>query len=386
MPLADPWGVYADTSGNVFITDRNSFRILKVDTSGIMSIIAGTGSSAYYTGADGVAGSTCAVDYSNGIYGDTAANIYFAERDACRIRKLTVSTYILSTAAGVVAGNSCGNTADGNTILGSSIYYPMGLFIDTAAVMYYSEYAGYCRVRKFSLSTGIVSTIAGTTSCTAGAVNGPATSISLYNPFQIWADPSSGAVYIAEYAAYRVRKVLGGIITTYAGSGTCCGNTITEGASATSMNFNVVNGVFGDTTGNIYVSYAGGARILRVNSAGLIYTYAGNGVSGTTDNIAATSGALYDPCGIFIDTQGSLYFADWSGYKVRKISANSPSSTPTGNRIIALDSFQYFLQPAIRYIIHSIYFITHFHFYNIYPYFSNFEMSEMITIIILIFI
>jgi hypothetical protein len=106
------------------------------------------------------------------------------------------------------------------------------------------------------LSNGIVSTIAGTSSCATGASTGTATAIALFTPGQIFIHSSTGAIYFAEYTVSRVRKVLKGIITTFAGSGTnSAANTITEGASATSMDFNLVNAVFGDTAGNVYIAY-----------------------------------------------------------------------------------------------------------------------------------
>jgi hypothetical protein len=256
---------------------------------------------------------------------------------------LTVSTYILSTAAGVVVGNNCGDTVDGNTIVGSKVYAPAGIFIDTSSILYYSEFNGYCRVRKFALSNGIVTTVAGAASCAVGASSGIATSISLNNIYQIWVDPSFGAVYIAEYSSCQVRKVLGGIISTFAGSGTCSNaNVMTEGAAATSVNFYYIVGVFGDISGNIYMSYHSSARILRVSTGGLIYTFAGNGTAGFIDNVAATSSELSFPIGLYVDTLSILYFADYEGQRVRKIYQNTPSYSPTlqptGNNILLINN------------------------------------------------
>ncbi len=256
------------------------------------------------------------------------------------------STGVISTVAGTgIAGYS----GDGGQATSASIQYPSGINLDSAGNVYFGDYTVYNVIRKITVSTGIINTVAGTGS-TSGGYNGDniqATMAILNCPHDVVLD-SSGNLYIADLFNHRIRKVdvSTGLITTVVGTGT--GSSTGDGSVATSA---TINGpVFSrfDRAGNYYLSEGNGNRVRKVitvtteiptvtpsltptyypslspHSVSIIATVAGTGVgSYSGDNGQATSAAIDHPSGIATDSSGNVYFNDYRNHRLRKITVST---------------------------------------------------------------
>ena len=315
--------------GNVYIADTSNNRIRKVTVStGIITTIAGTGS-ASYSGDNGAA-TSATLNNPFGVSLDASGNVYIADSDNNRIRKVTVSTGIISTIAGT---GSTSFSGDNGAATSAALYYPFGVSVDSSGNVYIADYFNH-RIRKVSVSTGIIITIAGTGTAGYSGDNGAATSATLYYPVGVSLD-ASGNVYIADTNNNRIRKVTvsTGIISTIAGTGT--GSYSGDYGAATSATLYYPFGVSLDASGNVYIADSYNNRIRKVTvSTGIISTIAGTGsTSYSGDNGAATSAALYYPVGVSLDSSGNVYIADSDNNRIRKISVssattNAPSMQP----------------------------------------------------------
>ena len=160
-------------------------------------------------------------------------------------------------------------------------------------------------IRMITVSTGIISTIAGSGSTVYSGDNGLASSASLCNPSAIAID-SGGNYYIADKSNNRIRKVTVSttIISTFAGTGTASYSG--DNGQATSASLNSPTGIALDSSGNVYIADTYNHRVRKVTATtGIIAAIAGTGsTSYSGDNGAATSAALYYPQGIAIDSAG----------------------------------------------------------------------------------
>ncbi len=343
----NPSGVAVDGSNNIYIVDAGNQRIRKVSAStGIISTIAGNGTKAY--GGDGSTATSANLNNPSGVAVDDSGNIYIADVNNHRIRKVNTSTGIISTVAG---NGTLGYGGDGSTATSANLNYPSGIAVDDSGNIYIADEYNY-RIRKVSASTGIISTVAGNGAYGYGGDGSAATSANLYNPNRVAVDVS-GNIYIADQVNYRIRKVSAsiGIITTVAGNGTYGYGG--DGSAATSAKLSNSNGVAVDGSGNIYIADIYNNRIRKVSaSTGIITTVAGNGAYGYGgDGSAATSANLYNPNGVVVDSSGNLYIADTYNNRIRLVNysivnniiSNSQTicagsapvsitgSTPTGN-------------------------------------------------------
>jgi len=260
---------------------------------------------------------------------DTAGNIYIADTQNCRIRKVTASTGVISTIAG---NGTCGYAGDGKAATSAELFEPSGVAVDSASNVYIADWDN-SRIRKITASTGIISTVAGNGARGYSGDGGKATSAKLSSPFGVAID-SSGNIYIADVGNYRIRKVTvsTGFISTVAGNGTQ--GYSGDGGPATSAKMQGPTGVAVDTAGNIYIADSYGNRIRKVTaSTGIISTVAGNGNIGHSgDGGPATSAQLYYPYGVAVDTASNIYIADNDNYRIRKITASTGIiSTMAGN-------------------------------------------------------
>jgi hypothetical protein len=165
------------------------------------------------------------------------------------------------------------------------------------------------RVRRIDLNTGIITTIAGTGTVGSTGDDGPATAARLDNPWGVAVD-STGNVYVAELGSHRVRRIdaASGRISTVAGNGT--GGFSGDGGAATLASVKCPSDVAVDGDGTLYIADHCNGRVRRVVN-GKISTYAGNGsLSGSGgDEGAAVKAAVGDPAALALDRDGNLYIA-----------------------------------------------------------------------------
>ncbi len=321
--LNNPTGVFVDSSNNIYFADLNNSCIRKVDQSGIISTIAGIGGSAGYSGDGGVA-TSAHLNAPYGVYGDSSGNIYFADRGNHCIRMIsnvTDTVYGISCSAGYIytiagIGGSAGYSGDGSTATASQLNTPYGVYVDTSGILYISDSSNHC-IRKVTQS-GIISTIAGTGSAGYSGDGGSATSAQLKKPFGICID-SSNNIYIADNGNSRIRMfTVGGNISTVAGTGTvgCSG----DGGSATSAQIDKPNGICIDSSNAIYIADNNNFCVRKFTVGGNITTVAGIGgsVGYSGDGGLATSAQMFITKGVCLDGSGNLYITD-NGFRIRKL-------------------------------------------------------------------
>ena len=317
--LASPSDVAVDSAGNLFIADRANDRIRKVDSTGTITTIAGTGESGF--SGDGGPAIQAALDDPFGVAVDSAGNVYIADTDNVRIRKVD-STGTITTIAGT--GES-GFSGDGGPAVEAELRHPRGVAVDSAGNVYIAD-TDNVRIRKVD-STGTITTIAGTGESGFSGDGGPAIQAALNYPRGVAVD-GAGNVYIADIGNHRIRKVdSAGVISTVAGSGSFVG----DGGPATAARLNRPSGVAVDSAGNVYIADSWNVRIRKVDSTGTITTIAGTGEWGFSgDGGPATAARLNRPYGVAVDSAGNLYIADTENVRIRKVDSAGVISTVAG--------------------------------------------------------
>ena len=197
-----PFGVAVDLNGNTYITAGNQQRVFKIDPSGILTVVAGAGSYGY--NGDGITATTAELDYPTGVAVDSSGNIYIADQENHRIRKVDGTSGLISTVAGTGTG---GYNGDGITAITAELYYPFGVAVNSSGNIYIGDY-GNQRIRKVDGTSGLISTVAGTGTYGYNGDGITATTAELGYPIGVAVD-SSGNIYIADYQNHRIRKVNG---------------------------------------------------------------------------------------------------------------------------------------------------------------------------------
>ena len=171
-----------------------------------------------------------------------------------------------------------------------------------------------------NITSGIITTVVGTGVAGYGGDNGPATAALIDNPYDICLD-KFGNLYITDaFTNFRIRKVdTAGIITTFAGTGVQ-GYPV-DGVPATAQDLDFPNGLLADDTGNIYIADEGSAscRVRKVNTSGIITTVAGNGGSVYSGDGIPALNAQIVPCELTFDRSHNMYIADRANQRVYKI-------------------------------------------------------------------
>jgi len=281
----------------------------------IITTFAGGG-----TGGDGGLAVDCSLNlpYSTAI--DAAGNVYIADADNNRVRKVDVAG-IITTFAGTGAAGYSGDDSPATVAMLSD---PVGVAVDASGNVYISD-AGNSRIRKVN-TAGVITTVAGTEIRGYNGDNIPATAAELYLPVGIAID-GSGNLYICDGGNFRVRMVnTSGIITTIAGTGTLGFGSYGGPATATDINQPV--GIAVDAAGNIFFTDDADEYVFRVNTSGIFTTVAGNGHTGYNgDNIPATTAHLSSPNGLAVDADENVYIADYGNDRIRKVNTSGIITT-----------------------------------------------------------
>ncbi|MFO7695517.1 MAG: hypothetical protein R6V57_20715 [Vicinamibacterales bacterium] len=319
-----PYGIVVDPAGNLYFGDSNNYRVRMIAAgTGIISTVAGSG--AVYPdsengafGGDGGPATAALFRWAADVARDAAGNLFIADPGNRRIRRVDAATGIVTTVAG---NGATGSSGDGGAAIAAPLGYPHRVAIDAAGDLYISDPYD-SRIRKVTMATGIIGTVAGIGTLGFTGDGGPATSARLNQPGGITFD-LAGNLYIADTYNHRVRKVSAstGFISTVAGTGVAdfCG----DGAPAGEACLNSPQAVTLDGAGHLYVADAANYRIRRVDAGtGVIATVAGNGGWGTTgDGEEATWAEIGVVRGVAVDAAGDLYLAASEGNRIRKISA-----------------------------------------------------------------
>ncbi len=193
-------GLALDGAGNIYAADIVGNRIRKITIStGLITTIAGTGTGGY--NGDEING-PCRIIFDN------AGNIYIAEYGGARVRKINIGTGNISTIAGT---GSFGYNGDGILATAAQLSGCAYIKFDAAENMFIGEGSNQ-RVREIFKSTSIITTIAGTGTQGYNGDGIPATTAQLNYPFYVLFDQPKCSMYIADYYNNRIRKVTGGFI------------------------------------------------------------------------------------------------------------------------------------------------------------------------------
>jgi uncharacterized protein YjiK len=254
---------------------------------------------------------------------DGAGNLYIADSAHDRIRKVDATTHIISTVAG---NGDSGYLGDGALAIHAALNAPSGVAVDGAGNLYIADTKNNA-VRVVSSVTGLISTVAGTGTVGYTGDGGLATAATLNQPWGVTVD-AAGNLYIADTSNHVIRKVTisTGTITTVAGNGpatpTGLGGYSGDGGLAASAALNFPHAVTFDAAGNMLIPDSANNRVRKVDTTGKISTLAGTGATGYSGDLGpALKAQLWSPEGIAVDPAGNIYIADSQNNAIRKISA-----------------------------------------------------------------
>ena len=309
-----PNGVTVDKAGNIYIADLAASVIRKVNTAGIISTVAGFPQEKTQFSGDGGPATSASIYISsnhNALAVDGAGNLYIADDGHHRIRKVSPSGIITT-----VAGNGkIDFSGDGGPATSASLYRPSGVALDSDGNIYIADTQNV-RIRKVDTS-GNISTVAGNGAIGYSGDGGLAVNAALFYPMGVAVD-GAGNIYIADQNAYVVRKVNKvGIITTVAGNGAF--GFSGDGGPATSAELSGVYSVAVDNAGDIYIADFGNHRVRKVDTSGTISTVAGNGGATGTGDGGPPDSANLRPADIAFDAAGNYYIADFGHNSIRKV-------------------------------------------------------------------
>ncbi|OQW91873.1 MAG: hypothetical protein BWK78_03340 [Thiotrichaceae bacterium IS1] len=297
----------------LYIADTFNHSIRKVDlANGTLYTIAGNGTPGY--SGDGGPATKAQLNFPWGIIVDKNNNLYIADADNHRVRKID-SQGTIST----VAGNGTpGNAGDSGVATSAQLNLPDGIAIDKAGNLYISE-AGNHVIRKVDANTQSISRVAGTLGVAGfSGDGGRALEATLSNPKRITVT-DNGVIYIVDKGNHRIRKVeTNGIITTVAGNGVAGFGG--DGGSAVGAQLNSPSDIALDDTGSLYIVDTNNHRIRKINNAtNIITTLAGSIAGFSGDRGPAIAAQLNTPDGIAASGLGNLVIADSLNNRVRMI-------------------------------------------------------------------
>lgn len=254
--LNNATGVFADKVGNLYIADRSNNRIRKVDNSGIITTVAGNGAAAF-TG-DGGAATNAALNSPRKVVADTLGNLYIADQANNRIRKVS-ATGIISAVAGVA---SAGYNGDGIAATNAQLNGPYDVAVDRLGNVYVADVDNY-RIRKIDLS-GVITTVVGSGVQGFSGDAGQATAARLNEANGIAID-NYGGIFIADGWNERIRYVQpSGFINTLAGTGATGFNG--DGIPATMAMLNNPYHVTLNRNGELFVADYDNSRIRKITN------------------------------------------------------------------------------------------------------------------------
>jgi sugar lactone lactonase YvrE len=308
--LAYPSAVAYDASGNLYLADANNHVIREiVKSTGNIVTIAGTGVEGF--SGDGASATAAQLDTPTGIAVDKSGNVYIADSHNHRIREVSGGT--ITTIAGTgIAGFS----GDSGAAAAAQLALPSAVAVDANSNIYIADTNNH-RIRKITGTT--ITTIAGDGEELFAGDGAAATAAALDSPTGVAVD-SSGNVYIADRLNQRIREVTvsSGTITTLAGSGSgFSGNFSGDGATATAATLARPSGVSVDAAGNVYVADTDNQRIRQIGG-GAIATISGTGSQGFGgDGGLATGAILNSPKSVTPDASGNISIADKQNERIR---------------------------------------------------------------------
>ena len=328
--MNEPRMLTFDGAGTMYIVDTFNQVVRRVGTDGIITTIAGH-SSGYVPRDD----ADCKPNFSGEGTPATQAtlscphaaavaangDLFVADSANHVIRRIDHSTHIITTVVG--QGGHNGDTGDGGPAAQARIDGPKGIIFDRSWNLIIAD-SGNDKIRRVDVSTGIITTIAGTGVTGESGDGGPATQAKLTEP-RTMALGGDGSILFTEPRVNRIRRIdPNGIISTFAGTGKA--GFSGDGGPATRAMLNFNRGVGVDGAGTVWIADSLNQRIRKVDANGIITTVAGNGKScyasannNCGDGGPASAAGFATPRALEFDEFGNLYVADTFNERIRRI-------------------------------------------------------------------
>jgi uncharacterized protein (TIGR03437 family) len=335
-------GLAVDAAGNIYMAEELNNRVRKVDTNGVITTFAGTGT-AGFSGDNGPA-LQAQLSGPLGVCVAPAGDIYVTDQGNKRVRKISTSGTTSGTITTVAGTGSAVSSGDGGPATAAGMVIPIRCAVDQNANLFIVDQGAHV-VRKVNTS-GTISTYAGTTQGFSGD-GGPATAAAMNNP--TWATlDAAGNLYVADQVNQRIRRIDASstTITTVAGTGSA--GYSGDSGPATSATLNNPGGLVVDSSGVLYIVDSTNNRVRKVSGT-TISLVAGTGTPGFAgDGGPALQAQFSNPFALTMDKAGNLYVGDIANNRVRKISGAvaGPGPSITSAGVTNAASFQTGIAPG----------------------------------------
>lgn len=338
--VENPGGMAFDKNGNLYIASGVANRVRKIDTFGIITTFAGTGAGGF--SGDGGAATAAKLNNPNDVSVDDAGNVYISDCRNNAIRKVDAATGKISTICGNGVSGVGGSSGDGGPATAAQIYGPNGVHVDKAGNIFVADCNNH-RVRKIN-TAGIISTVAGTGVASYNGDGIAATAAQLYFPINIQSD-DAGNLYISDAGNTRVRKVdAAGIITTIAGNGgaTFSGDGIpaTDAQILVSyIKFDMSGNLYitADPNHRVFKVDKGGYIYTIVGDGS---------PTNTGDGGPATAATINDPVCLAVDKCNNVYISLRSDKGIRKVQYNPNPCPKLGVEPVVEQKMSVYPNPA----------------------------------------
>jgi len=301
--FANPMGIAADENGNLYVADSHNNIIRKIDSSGIVSTLAGNGK----TGSQDGNANQASFFYPVALFADHQGNIFVSDTHNNLIRKIDAAGTV-STVVG--KDTSLANErAEGSRL---RLDNPAAISVDRQGNIYIADW-GNNVIRRIGVDAKCI-VLAGSVG-QRGSKDGFREEASFYLPWGIVLD-SVNNIYVSDFRNNLIRKISPqGQVTTFAGSKT---RGSTDGQAEAASFFHPA-GLAIDKKGNIYVADTGNNKIRKITPEGLVTTLAGDGSRGAS-NGPAHAASFNKPYALAVGPDGSIFIADYQNNLIRKVS------------------------------------------------------------------
>lgn len=314
--LKNPEGVALGPDGSIYVVDTDHHVVRRIDSAtGIITTVAGSGSPGW--AGDGLAATAARLQFPQDVSVAANGDLYIADTGNHAIRRVEAATGLIATVAGT---SSPGSSGDGGAAAAARLSSPRGVAVAANGDFFIAD-RGNNKIRRVTAATGIITTYAGTGTAGYSGDGGAATAARLRQPEGVEL-ALNGDLYIADTSNHAVRRVAAatGLIATVAGTGVS-GYT-GDGGPAAAARLDAPESLLISPAGEVWVADTGNHVVRRFTVGGLIATAAGSGVAGFSgDGGPPTAAQMNRPSGVALDGSGALLIADRSNHRIRKTGA-----------------------------------------------------------------